>query len=238
MADTLLFKAAARLKKEIQDVLEGRCSIPGISEEQLTTLCKVVDYWLADDTNDLIDRFGLMRLAQEIKRDYVLASFLAWRGEFKLAYVTIRSFLESFCLLLYYLNQGCDRLLYLKGQGYKLMLHRMAQKRPVQDDMHAFRRHYHLLIQEATPVGGTKLADQFFEEIDDCYNTLSRAVHGDFAYKEGTSQSEAFLSVVQRVLVICNTLALHDPILDKTDDDLKAEMNGVLNPCIFQGKTK
>jgi hypothetical protein len=155
---------------------------------------------------------------------------LAWRGEFKIAYITLRSFLESFCLLLYYLNQGCDRLLFLRGKGYKLMLHRMAQKRPVPDDMHAFRRHYHLLIEES--YGSPKAADKFFDEIDACYGTLSKAVHGDFS-NPTTSALDQYLNTVAQVLRICNTLALHDPMLDVTEDSLDQAVGAVLNPSRF-----
>ena len=105
-----------------------------VPQEDLLPLCKVIDYWISKDNSELIGRLGLGPLANEVKRDYVTASLLAWRGEFKMAYISLRSFIESFCILLYYLNQGCDRLLYLKGQGYKLMLHRMAQKRNVEDE--------------------------------------------------------------------------------------------------------
>src|SRR6059036_1776566 len=130
-----LFNAGVSLEAECKKALSGVPIAEGVNKETLVPFCKIIDYWLADDTVGLIDNVGLLPLAEEIKKDYVLASFLAWRGEYKLASIALRSFLESFCLLLYYLNQGCDRLLYLRGKGYKLMLHRMAQKHGDVDEM-------------------------------------------------------------------------------------------------------
>src|SRR5262249_19059711 len=153
-----------------------------------------------------------------------------WKGEYKVAYITLRTFLEGFCLLLYYLNQGCDRLLYLKGKGYKLMLHRMAQKRPDPDDMHAFRRHYHLLIADG--FGNAKAADKFFEEIDSCYGTLSKAVHGSHLAEDPNTASSSFLEISCRVLRICNTLAIHEPMLSATPDDLETALQGALHPAL------
>ena len=228
--------AGQSLQTEIQQSLEGKSGKEGVAKDSLVSLCRVIDYWLADDTKDLIAGLGLARLADEIKKDYVLASFLAWRGEYKLSYITLRSFLESFCLLLYYINQGCDRLLYLKGRGYKLMLHRMAQKRPEPDDMHAFRRHYHLLIEEG--YGNSTAADKFFEEIGTCYSLLSKAVHGDYSPKPGSTPQTSFYDLLQRVLRVCNTLALHDPMLDATEDDLEKEMDGIFKPVIFEWRGK
>jgi hypothetical protein len=231
----LLTCAEKELQREIEDMRSGRSSRDGVEQERLIPLCRVIDYWLADETEGTIDRLGLVHLAQEIKKDYVLASLLAWRGEYKLGYISLRSFLESFCLLLYYLNQGCDRLLYLKGKGYKLMLHRMAQKRQP-DETHAFRRHYHLLIAESS--ADEKAADRFFDEIDSCYGVLSKAVHGE--YSKGTASEEKliFVNSLQRVLRICNTLALHDPMLDATEEDMNSALEGVLNPTVFEWKKK
>ncbi len=229
--------AEKELQTEIDDIRTGKSSRDGVEEEKLLPLCRVIDYWLADETEGTIERLGLGQLAQEIKRDYVLASLLAWRGDYKLVYISLRSFLESFCLLLYYLNQGCDRLLYLKGQGYKLMLHKMAQKRQP-DDTHAFRRHYHLLISESSALGD-KAANSFFDEIDSCYDFLSKSVHGDNATKSaGCDKKLAFVDILERVLRICNTLALHDPMLDATEEDLTTALGTVLSPTVFEWKPK
>jgi len=229
-----LFRAEDKLTTEITQALNGESAKEGVDKESILKLCRVVDYWLAEDTAPLIEKLGLLRLAQETKRDYVLASFLAWRGEYKLSYITLRSFLESFCLLLYYLNQGCDRLLYLRGKGYKLMLHRMAQKRAEPDEMHAFRRHYHLLIAESS--NNENFANKFFEEIAECYSILSRAVHGDYSPKGGETLQQSFLRLIKRVLQVCNTLALHDPMLDATEDDLQKALAGILEPATFELK--
>jgi hypothetical protein len=231
-----LFSAEVKLGIEITDALSGKSAEKGVDEKSILKLCRVVDYWLDQDTTPLIDGLGLLRLAQETKGDYVLASFLAWRGEYKLSYITLRSFLESFCLLLYYLNQGCDCLLYLRGKGYKLMLHRMSQKRQEPDEMHAFRRHYHLLISESH--NSEAFAIKFFDEIGDCYNILSKAVHGDYSPKLVETPKDGFLRVLKRVLQVCNTLALHEPILDATDDDLEKALDGVLKPATFELRLK
>ena len=234
----LLVCAEKELRKEIENIRGGKSSRDGVEEPRLFELCRVVDYWLADETEGTIDDLGLVPLAREIKKDYVLASLLAWRGEYKLGYISLRSFLESFCLLLYYLNQGCDRLLYLKGKGYKLMLHKMAQKKGEPDDMHAFRRHYHLLIAESSAIGD-KGADRFFDEINGCYGFLSKAVHGDYAAKLDRNQEKAvFVECLERVLRICNTLALHDPILDATEEDLTEVLKTILIPTVFEWKKK
>ena len=235
-SEPALFRAEDKLDVEITQALSGESAKDGVDKESMLKLCRIVDYWLADDTTPLIKSLGLLRLAEETKRDYVLASLLAWRGEFKLSYITLRSFLESFCLLLYYLNQGCDRLLYLRGKGYKLMLHRMAQKRQEVDEMHAFRRHYHLLIAESH--NNETFANKFFEEIGDCYSTLSKAVHGDYSPKAGETQQTTFLALLKRVLQVCNTLALHEPMLDATEDDLEENLAGILKPVTFELKQK
>jgi hypothetical protein len=235
---SLLACAQKELQREIDNIRAGKSSKDGVETKRLLELCRVIDYWLADETQGTIGGLGLVQLASEIKKDYVLASLLAWRAEYKLGYISLRSFLESFCLLLYYLNQGCDRLLYLKGKGYKLMLHRMAQKKGEPDDMHAFRRHYHLLISESS-AGGERAANQFFEEINSCYGFLSKAVHGDFMGKsEGNDENVVFLDCLQRVLRICNTLALHDPMLDATEEDLASALGAVLTPTVFEWKKK
>lgn len=228
-----LTTAASELNAEIEKALAGEAIKHGASRERLMALCTVIDYWIADDTAPVINDLGLETLAAETKRDYVLASFLAWRGEYKLSYITLRSFLESFCLLLYYLNQGCDRLLYLRGKGYKLMLHRMAQKKQEPDDMHAFRRHYHLLIAEGSD---ENFANKFFEEINACYSLLSKAVHGDYTAKAGETSEQSYFTLVERILRICNTLALHDPMLVATEDDIENALDGVLVPVKFQTK--
>jgi len=227
----LLFPAIDRLDAEITLALSGTPAAAGVDRQILSDLCKVIDYWLDEETARQLDVVGLTSLAKEIKGDYVTTSLLAWRGDFKIASITLRSFLESFCLLLYYLNQGCDRLLFLKGKGYKLMLHRMAQKRNSEDE-HAFRRHYHLLISES--FGTSKAADKFFDEIDACYGVLSKAVHGEYLAPAGASPSDSYLDILRRVLRICNTLALHEPILDVTDDMLEEALDGVLQPMSFQ----
>ena len=222
----LLFEAEKRLQLDIADALAGASARKGAPQQQLTELCRVIDFWLDNESGELIDRLGLISLAEEIKKDYVTCSFLAWRGEFKIAYITLRSFLESFCLLLYYLNQGCDRNLFLRGKGYKLMLHRMAQKKAVPDEMHAFRRHYHLLVEDS--YGSVKAADKFFDEIDACYGVLSKAVHGDYSVEGNANAADQFIATLGRVLRVCNTLALHEPMLDITDDILEEALGTIL----------
>lgn len=225
------FLAEVRLRTEIEDALQGRERPLGADRNVLLPLCRAIDFWLAEDNLSKIRDLGLLKLAQEVKKDYVLASFLAWRAEYKLSYIALRSFLESFCLLLYYLNQGCDRTLYLKGKGYKLMLHRMVQKRDP-EDTHAFRRHYHLLISDSS--SDAKMADKFFDEINTCYSLLSKAVHGDYSPKPDETLESSFLELLHRCLRICNTLALHEPALDATEDELEKVLESVLKPIIFE----
>jgi len=228
--------AVYELENEIKNIESGLSSQAGASRPRLLQLCQVIDYWLGHENESLITENGLGPLASETRRDYVMASLLGWKGEFKLARIALRSFLEGFCLLLYYLNQGCDRLLYLRGQGYKLMLHRMAQKKSDPEDMHAFRRHYHLLISDGC--GNAKYADRFFLEIGDCYGILSKAVHGDYNPKEGCTPGESLVTLLERVLRVCNTLALYDPVMGVTDDDIQASLQSVLTPVLFEEKSK
>lgn len=233
-ADAEFVEAEKALQLQITLVMAGKRPEMHVPQEDLLPLCKVIDYWISKDNSELIGRLGLGPLANEVKRDYVTASLLAWRGEFKMAYISLRSFIESFCILLYYLNQGCDRLLYLKGQGYKLMLHRMAQKRNVEDE-HAFRRHYWLLLSEGAD---KNYANKFFEEVESCYGLLSKAVHGEFSIGTANPITD-YLDAARRVLRICNTLALHDPMFDATDEDLEATLGAALIPASFSiGKKK
>lgn len=68
----LLVCAEKELQKEIEDIRGGKSSRDGVEEPRLLELCRVVDYWLADETEGTIDDLGLVPLAREIKKDYVL----------------------------------------------------------------------------------------------------------------------------------------------------------------------
>jgi hypothetical protein len=222
---------AALLCSEIDADLTGWEPKPELAKGDLLALCKVLDFWIAPDTLGPIAELGLDKLAAEIRKDYVVCCYLAWRREYKYAYISLRSFLESFCLLLYYMNQGFERALYLKGEGYKYMLHRMVQKKQA-EDTHAFRKHFELLLRGG--IGGEAYAVAFFKEIVDLYDIMSKAVHGDFSAKPGQEIHEQFRAVLCRSLQACNTLALYDSVFDATQDELALALDGVLSPVQFE----
>ena len=109
----------------------------------------------------------------------------------------------------------------------------VQQKQP--DDTHAFRRHYQLILEAGA--GGKPYAKAFFDEVDDLYGIMSRAVHGDFSLKEGQTHAQGFQSVLCRSLKACNTLALYDSAFDATEDELNGVLKDVLTPATFQSKS-
>jgi len=222
--------AAEELRSAMENDEKGGPKKYYTDKKRLIDLCAAVDFWIAADTMPAIEELGLGKLASEIKKDFVLSLYLAYRGEYKLSYISMRSYFESFCLLLYYLNQGFERTLYLKGCGYKHMLHRMVQKKQP-DDTHAFRRHYQILLEDGS--GGKNYADKFFEDIESLYGVMSKAVHGDYVPKDDETPEKSFEGLICRVLRSCNTLALHDAVFAATEDELSAQIGHIIEPVTF-----